>query len=342
MLQISSTQDAVFERYSDSSASFIILDSSNTSVYKQLYRAAKAKGKLRLRVTITDKAPSKSEESQNTPTLPDRLTSRKYVHPYISDLSNNDPTPSARLSTLVDLKTASEATLNDLDPPNKTNEQAAAKMTQPKPYFWPITDEPGWSESVKSTFQKDAKQETQEALRVVQDAIASRNAHKINDAWKAAHPDTPLPRYLSGREHCRAELGGLQQPANTQCSFAMRPKPCASFTICCNSCDSVIPDAHWHCSICDDGDFDLCQDCVERGCLCDNEEHWLIKRSVEDGKVINSKTETIAPKTVSKGDDEKEIPGAFASDVKAEMVSQPTDMSRTCNQCVQGKICCNL
>ena len=310
-------------------------------MYKQLYRAAKAKGKLRLRVTITDKTSSNSEVSQTTPVLPDRLTSRKYVHPYISDLSNNESTPSARLSTLVDLKTASEATLNELDPPNKTDEQAAAKMTQPTPYFWPITNEPGWSDSAKNAFQQGFKQETQDALRVVQDAIASRNANKVNTTWKAANPEVPVPRYLSAREHCRTELTGLQHSTAPQCSFAVRPKPCANFTICCNNCDSAIPDAHWHCSICDDGDFDLCQDCVERGCLCDNEEHWLIKRSVEDGKVVNSKTETIAPKTGVKGEEEKEVPGAFASAIKAEAIPQSTDMSRTCNQCVQGDFSCN-
>ena len=362
MLQIPSSQETKLERYSDSSASFITLDSSNTSVYKQLYRAAKAKGKLRLRIAITDKATQSTEALQTTPSLPDRLTSRKYVHPYTSDLSGNDAAPSARLSTLVDLKTASEATLNELEIPNKVEEQAAGKMTPAQPYVWPITDNGNWPVSAKSTLPyrstleglnqatpdaaqaiQDAKKATQDALRSVQDAIASRNASQVNDSWKAANKaskketpvsPSPLPQYLSGRQQCRAELAGLHQAAAAQTT--QKPASYANFTICCNQCDNAIPNAHWHCSVCDDGDFDLCEDCLDRGFTCDSDDHWLIKRTVEEGKVVNSKTE-IAPQTAAKAEKAKVVPGAFTPTVKPEMAPVSTDMSRTCNQCVQGK-----
>lgn len=45
-------QTVVFERYSDSAGSYVILDPKNPAVYKQLYRAAKAKLKLRFKATI--------------------------------------------------------------------------------------------------------------------------------------------------------------------------------------------------------------------------------------------------------------------------------------------------
>lgn len=44
------------------------------------------------------------------------------------------------------------------------------------------------------------------------------------------------------------------------------PAISAPFTIRCNNCDDAIPDTHWHCSICDDADFDLCANCVEKEC----------------------------------------------------------------------------
>lgn len=338
LLQVPSTQEAVFERYSDSSASFITLDSSNASVYKQLYRAAKAKGKLRLRVTMTEKATSQPELSQPTTALPDRLTTRKYVHPYISDIVN-EAAPSARLSTITDLKTASEAPSTVSLAPTVTKpaaeSQASARHSQPESDFWQAPDTHEWSEATKTSFQKDTKQETQDALRAVQNAIA-RSPSNICALRRPEHlhQEAPPPRYFTtAREHCRAELAGFQDTAVTLCSLAMRPKTCADFTICCNNCDGAIADAHWHCGICDDGDFDLCTDCVERGHICDNEEHWLIKRTVEDGQVVTSKTETIAPKVKTEG--ANEIPGAFTSDTKAEMDPETTDMSRTCNQCVQ-------
>lgn len=50
-LHVPAEQKITIERYSDSAASFVTLDPTNASVYKQLYRAAKAKSKLKLRVT---------------------------------------------------------------------------------------------------------------------------------------------------------------------------------------------------------------------------------------------------------------------------------------------------
>ncbi|KAK8069144.1 hypothetical protein PG994_005760 [Apiospora phragmitis] len=50
-LQVPVGTKTLVERYSDSAASFVVLDPSNVSVFKQLFRAAKAKQKLKLRVT---------------------------------------------------------------------------------------------------------------------------------------------------------------------------------------------------------------------------------------------------------------------------------------------------
>lgn len=47
----------MFERYSDSSASYVTLDSDKPQVYKTLFRAAKAKLKLRLRATVPGEQP---------------------------------------------------------------------------------------------------------------------------------------------------------------------------------------------------------------------------------------------------------------------------------------------
>ncbi|CAI4215386.1 unnamed protein product [Parascedosporium putredinis] len=64
-LRITVDQVCIIERYSDSASAFLILDRANISVYKQLYRAAKAKSKLKIRVTMiqtTVQQPSVIEE----------------------------------------------------------------------------------------------------------------------------------------------------------------------------------------------------------------------------------------------------------------------------------------
>lgn len=164
--------------------------------------------------------------------------------------------------------------------------------------------------------------------------------------------ETPVPGLLSARDRFYKELAsmGRDRPIPLRCGgFVRLPALRAPFTICCNKCDDTIPNTHWHCSICDDGDFDLCPKCVEKGVLCNSPGHWLIKRFLDCGKVITSTTETIAPKkdnrveteTASAKKDaniesEKEIPGTFTSENK-ETVEECIDLGRTCNSCVNSK-----
>lgn len=146
--------------------------------------------------------------------------------------------------------------------------------------------------------------------------------------------EATLPRYFSTREQFFAELASMsrdRQPRNAG--------PGSTFTICCNNCDVAIPNAHWHCSSCDNGDFDLCVDCVHKGVLCDSEDHWLIKRFVHNGKVTNSTTERIEPKRVTAVENvpAREAPGAHAPPNTTEVSQVTFPESRTCNSCVTGK-----
>lgn len=118
--------------------------------------------------------------------------------------------------------------------------------------------------------------------------------------------------------------------------------PKRPFTVCCNSCDRAVPDAHFHCSMCDDGDFDLCQDCVDQGITCYDESHWLIKRFIKDGQINNSTTH-VAPKTTKpKANKEASTHSLMDLPIRpAESLSwayHQRDTSyndRTCNCCVQ-------
>lgn len=108
---------------------------------------------------------------------------------------------------------------------------------------------------------------------------------------------------------------------------------------------------HYHCSICDDGDFDLCTNCVASGKLCHSEGHWLVKRFVKDGSVQSSTTERLAPRQKSqpvvaakpasdaasiKSDCRLNIPGAFSNDANT-FVENSMSADRTCNQCIDCK-----
>jgi next to BRCA1 gene 1 protein len=124
------------------------------------------------------------------------------------------------------------------------------------------------------------------------------------------------------------------------------------FTVCCNSCDRAVPDAHFHCSTCDDGDFDLCQDCVNQGISCYNDQHWLIKRTIRDGEIAYSTTH-VAPKTnrptnrPSSGSASPRAQTQLSLPIRPAEMAQPSRINdlglfgtapfpaRTCNSCVQ-------
>lgn len=114
-----------------------------------------------------------------------------------------------------------------------------------------------------------------------------------------------------------------------------------AFCIDCNNCGQSIPNEHYHCSICDSGDYDLCQDCVNRGALCPGQGHWLIKRIVQDGILTNSTTETIAPRKESQPKKEatpEKVPAPLPRE-EPDVVEEKTRLGeRTCNTCFKGMI----
>ncbi|KAH7026195.1 uncharacterized protein B0I36DRAFT_155084 [Microdochium trichocladiopsis] len=258
-LQIAPDTSALIERYSDSAAAFVTVERDNIQVYKQLFRAAKAKHKLKLRVTTPQSSPS--SVIPQPATVEDDVDGEHSAH--------SEP----------QLVSPSTSTLAMAEP-------AALVLTTEAPSQVSLTSE--------------ASQETLQ--------------------------ETAVP-YL---------------PAFT---FSKRP-----FTVCCNKCDKAVPDAHFHCSKCDDGDFDLCQECVNSGITCNDDSHWLIKRTIKDGEITQSTTARILTT--------KKVPVAAPAAVPTAAVPSIMDLpirpleaatcrvssaptwstaynARTCNSCVQ-------
>ena len=331
MLSIPSTHQAVFERYSDSSSSFITLDPNVPSVYKQLARAAKAKQKLKIRVTVVAKEETKPAEMHKAGSaLPERLSTRCYIYPHVSDplKANVEPIQidHERSTSPEKHDSPSSATLVVPEKPNPeaSSEISTSPTSSPhKSYHWPMSREGEFSEATKRAFEK------------------KEVGPKECGAKNVVGDEAPLPRVFTDHKDFLIKHPNMSQQLESlnRASERNRSAPFTNFSICCNNCQAVIPDAHWHCGICDKGDFDLCRDCVEKGHLCEDDEHWLIKRFVKDGKVIPSTTETIGPKQSGGIKHEEKVPGAFTSELKREEIPMAPrlDLSRTCNSCVGGR-----
>lgn len=227
------------ERFSDSSSAYVALDPSNTGTYKQLYRAAKAKLKLRIKVTAID--------------------------------------PTAAIVAKVMNGDASASTYEKSDP---------------------VVGAEG---NNNNTISQDA------------DAVPITTTDAISHVRPACHRVLPA--------HC-------------------------SWQVCCNSCDQAMADVHYHCSICDHGDYDLCESCVQAGKLCPGEGHWLIKRTIKDGHVLNSTTFKFHRTSLESGQKSEQKPatstqqaGLSLDDTSPSLKLErgdATSLTRTCNSCVRG------
>lgn len=238
LLGIANSQEVIFERYSDSAAAYVTLKADQPQVYKTLFRAAKAKLKLRLRVSIPG-------EVWDAPPPPPPSA------PAIEQLHNPLLSPVSKFKLV-----------NSMAPPKPAESEGEAPVPQ---------------------------------------------------SFAAVVDGNPV--------------------AKLDADLAFRPKPtspCTSWVVYCNNCNHPMEDEHFHCSICDGGDYDLCPACIGNGIHCPGQDHWMVKRFVRNGCVINSTTQRLAPKT--KPDGHQGIQETFPEEKPLAVLEHPT---RTCNCCVK-------
>ncbi|KAK2757889.1 hypothetical protein FQN54_004295 [Arachnomyces sp. PD_36] len=288
LLSVAPGVDVTFERYSDSAGSYIRLDSENPGVYKQLYRAAKAKLRLRIKATTKPAEEPVSNESTSTPAVEkksqeDKINELKYN--YLDTVLRRSPLPEEDPFVVGTKSTRAPAPLPDMFPLRDSG------MFGDKLFGCPSVDVP------------------------------PPNSQTLSPAYRV---------FTLGQDN-------LSHPT----IVASQPGAGQQFCIDCNNCDQSIPNEHYHCSICDGGDYDLCQTCVNNGALCRGEGHWLIKRFVQNGIVTNSTTERIAPRketeakeTTEKDEkaEEKEMPAPTPQEDQKVEPKQP-EFKRTCNAC---------
>ncbi len=279
--------EALFERYSDSAAAYVILDQANTAVYKQLYRAAKAKHKLKLRISVKPvNQPEQVEEEQEEKEGPQPVS--------VVDEPEEDSRPSLETT--------------DVEPELPAFEAPASTLVEEQPVV---------EQTVPETLSQDVEYSDEFNLRSLKEALEDAPA-----------PAVPMP---PTETQPQSQFVPTAMPQCTMPCPAMR----ANYAVCCNSCDRTIPDAHYHCSTCDDGDFDLCQDCVSRGVTCRGANHWLIKRFVKHGIIINSTTERVGPKPKPKPLPRQEPVQAAPERIIPVFNDFLYTSFRTCNCCVQ-------
>ncbi|KAK5987535.1 ZZ-type zinc finger-containing protein P35G2.11c [Cladobotryum mycophilum] len=261
-LHIPNDTRAKIERWSDSLGAFVELDSENTPVYKQLYRAARAKSKLKLQVSLINE-PDK--------TIPKPVTVED--EPEVALVAEQETI----IETTSQEDVSETVTESTYAPPVPEKEVIE---TFPQPTELPVRGPPPpppaeVAEVLDSLSEILAKEETKVAEPTA--AVHSSCFEPLGKEWAPSSPSV-----------------GSIPPFNT------RSAVCPSFAVCCNNCNRNVSDAHYHCSTCDDGDYDLCEPCVVQGVVCKSDDHWLIKRTMVEGQLVNSSTETIAPKPKEK------------------------------------------
>ncbi|KAK7423136.1 hypothetical protein QQX98_001212 [Neonectria punicea] len=298
-LHLPSDIDLILDRYSDSAAAYVQLEPENVPIYKQLYRAAKAKSKLKIRVTPRAPLQKPAPKPVTIEDEPEAGSSTIAESPQESQVNISPaPTPTADAPALSPSATAtsSETTL-----PFRTN-----------PLSRPVSVAFATEAAKLIDARRDEFESRLANLFESQSGLASRLATQ-----QAEH---------RARRAQHASSGCCRMPVTRSIIPDLAPPPTcpasAAFAICCNNCEKTIPDVHYHCSTCDDGDFDLCQACVEQGVTCHGKDHWLIKRTTVDGRLVRSITETIPPKSKAKEQSEEQ-PEEQSEEPKAEEQEKP-------------------
>jgi hypothetical protein len=80
---------------------------------------------------------------------------------------------------------------------------------------------------------------------------------------------------------------------------AMSPAAGDPNAITCEICMRRIPDIdiHYHCVLCSEGDFDVCQECTTSGAFCFDQSHKLIKRTVKDSTLVEVPDELLGDRS---------------------------------------------
>jgi next-to-BRCA1 protein 1 len=289
LLGIAENQTVIFERFSDSAAAYVTLDPTNQHVYKTLFRAAKAKLKLRLRATF-----------------PNAMSSDNILPPF-------QPVglPGSSASAFPDFaRFGSETTLNTAKTESTVSRAQGSTET-----LIPVAGvEPPKAEAPTQTLA-DRRRTTS---RLSRESFFAEIAN------------------LSRQRELALRIKEPAVPATANCSWS----------VFCNACDKPMADAHYHCNVCDDGDYDLCEVCVNAGIHCPGEGHWLVKRFVKNGQVVNSTTERLSPSKPQAQQDKEavlsEMPGAYTEHTEEKKAEEDTnefccEATRTCNCCVKGK-----
>lgn len=341
-LQVPAGIKTVTERYSDSAAAFVVLDPDNVSVFKQLFRAAKAKQKLKLRVTTQSESLENAPEAVPNKDVPEPVAEQTETEAIsspeqaVAPQAVEEPTP-APLPTL----NALPETIRAPQVPDEFPEFIKQWRARGMPRISLRRDESG-AEVIDFRESRDSSSsaDPQIALADLIGQVPQAEANKSVEILKAAEAAEVAEVAKAASAVPRTVEIPSQEDLPSLSSRLRRP-----FTVCCNSCDRAVPDSHYHCSTCDDGDFDLCQNCVNQGITCYDEQHWLIKRTIQDGQITYSTTH-IAPKSsrasvpstqqkCSIGDWSLPIREAEKVPVAPAAPTWTASFARTCNCCVQ-------
>ena len=331
LLNIPDDTEVIFERYSDSAADFITLDPNNQQVFKQLYRAAKAKLKLRLKLTVIE-TETKATVKPKPATVEDEVPATEQA------------TEKAPESTPQ--KAPSPAPI----PPQYFNPYGAScyrtpapQPPQPIPVYSPSQDFP----TCGLTFRTKPV----EAIKAAE-AIPAPPAPTPVPVVPAKCPMSipavcsynPVALGSVAREKWYAELAALTMDrqnalrSNRMSPVSTRQPTMHHYSVYCNQCSAPIADEHYHCDTCDDGDYDLCPECVDCGKTCLGDNHWMIKRNVKNGKVISSTTEKLPPRQIPTNDSKATlVPQEEEEDSITESKGESKPIEewvRTCNSCL--------
>jgi ankyrin repeat protein len=112
--------------------------------------------------------------------------------------------------------------------------------------------------------------------------IFAENKYRVRVLFRAADSNSEEVFHLL-EDHCRKN-----DVPEEILETARKVLNGCEYRVMCDHCEAGIlnSNAHYHCSICDHDNFDLCQRCLDDGNICHSESHSLTKRTFSGDEMV--------------------------------------------------------
>jgi ankyrin repeat protein len=161
------------------------------------------------------------------------------------------------------------------------------------------------------------------ADRLHRDKLKAENSSRAGQGLPGSPPLSPSQEQVNASPTQRRTSSFFKNLRNRMKPTADKSAKEASSHFKCDNCDEKNLSEYYHCSICNSGDFDLCQACIDSGVTCVGKDHQMSKRFWQSpARPVSAIADLVSVSTTAVS-----VIAAAAPESAAALVSKPVSES---------------